>query len=168
MSRSDKDKPQGIVKQMKVTPMLSSILSQSMTSAKELKHQFFTPEHILATALKDEFVEKLLEKSGANLKQLNTSLFVYLNKEVPKVNAEAAEIIKEPVESAGFQRVMNKAVFNCIACESDVLDITDVLISMFDESNNHCSFFLKTAGVQRVSLLENITSHSGITQKCIF
>ena len=157
MSRSEKDRPQGIVKQMKVTPMLSSILSQSMTSAKQFNHQFFTPEHILATALKDQFVEQLLVKSGANLKQLNTSLFVYLNKEVPKITEEGSAIIKEPIESAGFQRIMNKAVFNCIACESDIIDITDVLISMFDEGNNHCSFFLKTAGVQRVALVENIT-----------
>ena len=158
MSSIDNNRPQGVVKQMKVTPMLSSILSKSMLTAKQFRHQFFTPEHILATALKDNFVEQLLVKSGANTKQLTESLFVYLQKEVPVINTDADDnIIKEPIESVGFQHIMNKAVFNCIACESDIIDITDVLISMFDENNNHCSFFLKKSGVERLRLVENIT-----------
>ena len=145
---------------MKVTPMLSAILSESMRVAKQYHHQFFTPEHILATALKESSIEALLVKSGANTKQFTTSLFVYLTKELPVVkkdetNDESNKI--EPIESAGFQRVMNKAVFNCIACESDIIDITDILISMFDESNNHCSYFLKTSGVDRLKLVQNIT-----------
>ena len=152
------DKPQGIVKQMKVSPMLSKILSESLLVAKDFHHEFFTPEHVLATAMKNTFVEQLLSNSGSNTKELRNQIINYLNTELPVISEEADDdIIKNPVESAGFHSIMNRAVFNCISCESDMIDITDILISMYDESRNHCSYFLKVSGVERLKLIENIT-----------
>ena len=48
--------------------MLSRILSESLLVAKDFHHEFFTPEHVLATAIRDEFVEQLLSNSGADTK----------------------------------------------------------------------------------------------------
>ena len=55
---------------MKVSTMLSRILSESLLVAKDFHHEFFTPEHVLATAIRDEFVEQLLQNSGADTKEL--------------------------------------------------------------------------------------------------
>ena len=166
MSSIEKEKPQGIVKQMRVTPMLSKILSESLLVAKDFHHQFFTPEHILATAIKNNFVEQLLTNSGSDTKELKNQVVNYLTTQLPVISPDADEsIIKNPIESAGFHSVMNKAVFNCISSDSDVIDITDVLISMYDESRNHCSFFLKTSGVERLRLLENITKARPLQKK---
>ena len=143
---------------MKVSPMLSKILSESLLVAKDFHHEFFTPEHVLATAIKNEFVEQLLSSSGSDTKELKAQIINYLNTEMPIITDNADEnIIGNPVESAGFHSIMNRAVFNCISSESDTIDITDVLISMYDESRNHCSYFLKTSGVERLKLVENIT-----------
>ena len=49
---------------------------------------------------------------------------------------------------------MNRAVFHCVSCESDIIDITDVLVSMLDEVNNHCAYYMKTSGIEKVKLLE--------------
>ena len=38
-----------------------------------------------------------------------------------------------------------------------MIDITDILLSMFDESRNYSSYFLKVCGVERLRLMENIT-----------
>lgn len=152
------DKQQGIVKQMKVSAMLSKILSESLLVAKDFHHEFFTPEHVLATALKEEFVENLLTSSGSDTKELQSDLQNYLTTKLPVLSPNAnPEFIKAPAESAGFQAMMNRAVFHCISSESDMIDITDILISMLDESKNYCSYFLKTSGIDRLKLLENIT-----------
>ena len=45
---------------MKISPMLSRILSESLLVAKDYNHQFFTPEHVLATAINFEFVENII------------------------------------------------------------------------------------------------------------
>ena len=143
---------------MKVTPALSRILSESLLAAKDLRHQFFTPEHVLASAIHDEQVENLLISSGVDTKELQNDLINYLNTKLPVISSDAnPELMKDPVESAGFQAMMNRAVFHCVASASDTIDITDILMSMLDESRNYCSYFLKTNGVDRMRLLENIT-----------
>ena len=155
---SNQEKQPGNVKQMKVSTMLSRILSESLLVAKDFHHEFFTPEHVLATAIRDEFVEQLLQNSGADTKELKTEVSNYLTTQLPVISENAnPEIIKAPVESAGFQAMMNRAVFHCISCDSDMIDITDILLSMFDESRNYSSYFLKVCGVERLRLMENIT-----------
>ena len=137
------DFSKGVVRQMKVSPMLTKILSESLLNAKQSHHQFFTPEHVLAAAIRNEFVENLLSASGADFEYLKTHLISYLNTKMPLVSENAnPELVKGPVESAGFQNMMNKAVFHCVASSSDVIDITDVLVSMYDEGRNYCSYFL--------------------------
>ena len=155
---SNQDKPQGNVKQMKVSAMLSRILSESLLVAKDFHHEFFTSEHVLATAIKDEFVEQLLENSGANTKELKNEVNNFLATKLPVISSAAnPEIIKAPIESAGFQAMMNRAVLHCVSSDSDMIDITDILISMFDENKNYSSYFLRISGVERLKLLENIT-----------
>ena len=61
---SNQEKQPGSIKQMKVSTMLSRILSESLLVAKDFHHEFFTPEHVLATAIRDEFVEQLLQNSA--------------------------------------------------------------------------------------------------------
>lgn len=138
--------------------MLSRILSESLLVAKDFHHEFFTPEHVLATAIRDEFVEQLLANSGGDTKELKAEVSNFLTTKLPVIAENAnPEIIKAPVESAGFQAMMNRAVFHCIASDSDMIDITDILLSMFDESRNYSSYFLKVCGVERLKLMENIT-----------
>ena len=143
---------------MRVSPKLSKILAESLVVAKCFHHEFFTPEHVLATAMKDEFVEGLLANSGADTKELKSDVDNYLSTRLPVISQYAnPEMIKAPVESAGFQAMMNRAVFHCVTAENDTLDITDVLLSMLDESRNYSSYFMRTSGINRLKLLENIT-----------
>ncbi len=143
---------------MKISPELTKILSESLLSAKQSHHQFFTPEHVLASALKEDFVTDLLTKSGANSKHLRDDLYSYLTSQMPVISEQAnPEFYTGPSESAGFQAMMNRAVFHCVSAESDTIDITDILISMVEESRNYCSYFLKTNGVDKLKLMENIS-----------
>ena len=135
---SVQNKQQGFIKQMKVSTMLNRILSESLLIAKDFHHEFFTPEHVLATAIKDEFVEQLLANSGSDTKELRSNVADFLATKVPVISKDAnPEILKSPVESAGFQAVMSRAVFHCISSEQDTIDITDILMSMIYESKNY-------------------------------
>lgn len=151
---------------MKVSPELTRILSESLLTAKQSHHQFFTPEHVLASAMKEESISSLLEKSGVDTKGLKDDLYNYLTSKMPVISDKAnEEIIKGPIESAGFQAMMNRAVFHCVSAENDTIDITDVLVSMLEEGRNYCSYFLKTNGIDRIKLLENISTIRPSTHK---
>ena len=139
---SNQDKPKQIVKQMKVSPELSRILSESLLSAKQSRHQFFTPEHVLAAAVKEESVMELFVQSGVDAKGLKDDLYNYLTSKMPVISEKAnEEFFPGPVESAGFQTMMNRAVYHCVSSESDIIDVPDVILSMLDDSKNFCCYF---------------------------
>ena len=165
---SDEKKQKSIVRQMKVSPMLTKILSESLAQAKSSHHEFFTPEHVLSVALENEFVCHLLTESGSDSEALKTNLQEYLSNKVPVVSENAnAEFLNAPVESMGFQSVMNRAVFHCVSSDSEMIDITDVLVSMFDEKKNYCSYYMRSSGLDKFRLLETIGRIKGVhgTQK---
>ena len=100
---------------MKVSPMLSKILSESLVQAKINRHEFFTPEHVLAVALQNEFVCHILAESGSDWEALRSNISEYLANKVPVVSENAdSKMVNAPIESAGFQSVMNRAVFHCV------------------------------------------------------
>ena len=166
MSNEKKDKT--VIRQMKVSPMLSKILSESLVQAKINRHEFFTPEHVLAVALQNEFVCHILAESGSDWEALRSNISEFLANKVPVVSENAdSKMLNAPVESAGFQSVMNRAVFHCVSSESEMIDITDVLVSMYDEKRNYCSYYLRSSGLDKFKLLETIGRIKGVhgTQK---
>ena len=165
---SDEKKQKTVVRQMKVSPMLTKILSESLAQAKSSHHEFFTPEHVLSVALENEFVCHILAESGSDAQALKDNLTDFLANKVPVVSENAkTDIINAPVESLGFQSVMNRAVFHCVSSESEMIDITDVLVSMYDEKKNYCSYYLRSSGLDKLRLLETIGRIKGVhgTQK---
>lgn len=148
---------------MKVSPLLTKILSDSLNNAKNSHHEFFTPEHVLEQALQNEFVCQLLSESGSDFNSLKTNISEYIQTKIPCISDEAnPEIVSNPIESAGFQAVMNRAVFHCVSSESDMIDITDVLVSMYEEKLNYCSYYLRSSGLDKYKLLETITKIKGV------
>ncbi len=165
---SDEKKQKTVVRQMKVSPMLTKILSESLAQAKSSHHEFFTPEHVLSVALENEFVCHILAESGSDAQTLKENITDFLANKVPVVSENAkTDIINAPVESLGFQSVMNRAVFHCVSSESEMIDITDVLVSMYDEKKNFCSYYLRSSGLDKLKLLETIGRIKGVhgTQK---
>jgi len=67
----------------------------------------------------------------------------------------------EPIQSASFQNVIERAVWHNTSAQKGELDIGDILISIFDEKESYAAFFLQREGITRLDLL-NYISH-GIT-----
>ena len=149
---------------MKVSPMLTKILSEALLEAKKSHHEFLTPEHVLISALHNDFVIQLLNESGCDTASLISKTSDYIATKVPVISETANEkfLSNAPVESAGFQAVMNRAVFHCVSSDSDFLDVTDIIVSMYEESRNYCSYFLRTTGTDKIKLLQTITKIKGI------
>lgn len=141
---------------MKISPLLGKILSEALFNVRQARHQFLTPEHILAAALNSEPVADMLGACGADINQLRSDTADFLDKKVPKHPFGADVPDSAPAETLGFQSVMNRAVFHCVASDRDAVDITDVLVSMFDEKKNYCSYILKTNGIDKQHLIEVI------------
>ncbi len=135
---------------MKISDQLKKVLEQAFNYARKSNHEFLTPEHILFSSLNNDYILNLLLLCETDVIYVRQSLEAYLNEQIPKIANKA------PIETMGYQSVMGRAIMHCASADKNVLDLIDVIVSMLDEQKNHCSFFLKKAGLTRLQLLEAI------------
>lgn len=136
---------------MILSSQLQKIITTAFDNARKLKHEFITPEHLLDASLNYSFVCDLLLVCGGNVDFIKENIQKYLS-----TNMEAVEN-REPIQTVGFQSVLERAVLSCEAAEKQEVDITDVIVSMIDESENYCSYYLRMGGIDRLRFIEIIS-----------
>jgi ATP-dependent Clp protease ATP-binding subunit ClpA len=82
----------------------------------------------------------------------------YLKDKIPKTKK------KEPIQSLGFQHVLERAILHTEFSSKGEVDIGDVLVSLYDEEQSYGSYLLKKAGLERLVLLE-VVSHGSYATK---
>jgi ATP-dependent Clp protease ATP-binding subunit ClpA len=137
---------------MKISGHVQAIINAAYNEAKVRNHGYLTPEHILYAALAFEEVQGVLAACGANLDQIRGGMESYFEQKVPVVDDT------EPTQTVGFQSVIERAVLQSQSSQKDMLEVADILVSLFDEERNYCSYYLKKAGIKRFELL-NVLSH---------
>jgi ATP-dependent Clp protease ATP-binding subunit ClpA len=138
---------------MKVSEDVQSILNAAYLDAKNRKHEFLLPEHILYAALFFDSTREIVSLCGADPDELKDELVAYFDDKVPRVEDS------EPVQSIGFQGVIERAVFHTEASSSKILEVGDLLVSILDEKESFGAYYLKKAGISRYTLL-SIISHT--------
>ncbi len=137
---------------MKISRHVQAIINAAYNEAKVRSHEYLTPEHVLYAALSFSEVQEIFTACGADLDQIRKGMENYFEQKVPVVqNAE-------PTQTVGFQSVLERAVLHSQSSQKDQLDVSDILVSLYDEERNYCAYYLRKAGVKRLELLE-VLSH---------
>jgi ATP-dependent Clp protease ATP-binding subunit ClpA len=139
-------------KDMKISGHVQAIIAAANNEAKVRNHEYLTPEHILYAALAFDEVQDVLAACGANLDQLRHGMENYFEQKVPIIAG------MEPIQTVGFQSVIERALLQSQSSQKNMLDVADILVSLFDEERNYCAYYLRKAGVRRFDLL-NILAH---------
>jgi ATP-dependent Clp protease ATP-binding subunit ClpA len=124
--------------------------------AKMRKHEYLTPEHILYASLHNDVGKDIIQGSGGDVGSLDRKILDFFNKHISTVDSE------EPVQSVGFKSVLERAIWHTTSAQKDELEVSDVLVSIFDESESFAAYFLQEEGITKYSLL-NYISH-GVSQ----
>ena len=133
---------------MTIAVELQKVLDKAVNNAKEKKHGFVTPEHILAAALELESVQDLFLICGADTDFIRSGVSSYLDKQIPHIE-EA-----EPMQTLGFQSLLQRAVMHCVSAEKKTVELTDVIVCMFDDSREYCSYYLRKGHLDKLRLME--------------
>jgi ATP-dependent Clp protease ATP-binding subunit ClpA len=140
-------------KRMKISSHVQAIINAAYTEARVRNHEYLTPEHILYAALAFDEVQGILTACGANLDLLRDGMEHYFEQKVPILIEN-----KEPFQTIGFQNVIERAVAQSQSSQKQILDIADILVSLYDQEQNYCAYYLRKLGVKRFELL-NVISH---------
>ena len=161
MNNSDNKNKDTNIRQFRTSPLLGKIMLEARFIAEDLNHLFFTPEHILSVAVKKEFIANFLKKCGANLDFLKIELNNYIVTKIPVVSQENTKqkLIEAPIDSSAFRELMSHTLFNCAATNAEVIDMLDILLSMYHNKNSFSAYCLQASGVSKDNLFASITQY---------
>lgn len=136
---------------MKVNQQVQAIFNAAYNEAKLRGHEYLTPEHILYASLSFERVRAILEACEANIEHIKVGMEAYFEQKIPAVKDQ------EPIQTAGFQSVIERAVLQSQGSGKSEVGVPEILVSLFDEERNYSAYYLRKAGVNRLHLLEVIS-----------
>jgi ATP-dependent Clp protease ATP-binding subunit ClpA len=137
---------------MEINHELNDILMASYNEAINNKHEYLTPEHLLYTCLEYNGGREIIIGAGGEVDSLKIRLEDFFSQKVASV-----EDI-EPVQSMGFQNVMERAIWHTTSAQKEELELGDVLVAMFDEEDLHAAYFMQDEGITKYDLV-NYISH---------
>ncbi|RKZ37132.1 MAG: ATP-dependent Clp protease ATP-binding subunit ClpA, partial [Gammaproteobacteria bacterium] len=139
--------------------MLSKELEFSLNiafkEAREKRHEFMTVEHLLFALLDNPAAAKVLRSCGADVDQLRRELGEYLEESTPILPADDD---RETQPTLGFQRVLQRAVFNVQSSGRKEVNGANVLVAIYGERESQAAYLLNKHGVTRLDVV-NYISH---------
>ena len=136
---------------MKISGRVQAIINAAYHEARIRNHEYLTPEHILYAALAFDDVQNILSACGADLVLLRQSMESFFEQKIPVI-ADA-----EPIQTSNFNNVIERALLSSQSAQKEMLDVADIIVSLYDEDRNYCSYFLRKAGIKRFDLIKEIS-----------
>ncbi|MBN1546633.1 MAG: ATP-dependent Clp protease ATP-binding subunit ClpA, partial [Syntrophaceae bacterium] len=137
---------------MKISDTLNQIIMAAYAEANMRHHEYITPEHLLYAALFFEEGVEIIENCGGDTQHLKTLLDRHLQE------TQTALDDRKVVQSAGFQNILERAVWHSTSAQKEVLELGDLMVSLFDEKESYAAFYLRKEGMTKLNLL-NYISH---------
>ena len=138
---------------MRISGHVQAIVDAAYNEAKLRNHEYLTPEHILYAALAFDEVQGVFTSCGADLDELKHGMENYFEQKLPVTTSG------EPTKTVGFHSIFERAVIFSRSAQKDMIDVADILVSLYDEERCYSAYYLRKAGIKRLELLQ-ILSHS--------
>ena len=144
-----------------LTPSLETAIESALGLAAELKQEYATLEHLLFALIDDEHAAEVMDACKVDLQKLRLDLTRYMNEELSGLVVDDFNGRVQP--TAGFQRVVQRAIQHVDISGRDEVTGANVLISIFSERESHAAYFLQEQDMTRYDAVSYI-SH-GVAKK---
>ena len=134
---------------------LEQTLNNLFAEAREQRYEFMTIEHLLFALLNNNSATAVLNACGANLNSLHDDLIKFIQKNSTIIN-NIDERDTQP--TIGFQRVLQRAVFNVQSSGKQEVSGANVLVAIFGERESHAVYFLNRQSITKLDIT-NYISH---------
>jgi hypothetical protein len=117
---------------------LELTLHRTLGHADERNHEYATLEHLLFALIDDVDASAVMKACKADLGPLKESVAAYIDNELETL---VTEDDREPTPTAGFQRVVQRAVRSAEALDREATG-ADLLVAMFNERESPAVWLL--------------------------
>ncbi len=134
---------------------LEQTLHRAVALAGQRRHEYATLEHLLLSLLEDADAAAVLRACSVDLAALKKSLVSYIDGELENLVTDGRE---DPKPTAGFQRVIQRAVIHVQSSGREEVTGANVLVAIFAERESHAAYFLQEQDMTRYDAV-NYISH---------
>lgn len=139
---------------------LEQALHRALALANERRHEYATLEHLLLSLLDDQDASAVMRACNVDIDALRGNLVEYVNTELANLVIDSRD---EAKPTAGFQRVIQRAVIHVQSSGREEVTGANVLVAIFAERESHAAYFLQEQDMTRYDAV-NYISH-GIAKR---
>jgi len=139
---------------------LEETLHRAVLYANERRHEYATLEHLLLALIDDPDAANVMTACNVELVALKTALTLYVDTDLAALATSDGEDAKP---TAGFQRVIQRAVIHVQSSGREEVSGANVLVAIFSERESHAAYFLQEQDMTRYDAV-NYIAH-GIAKK---
>ncbi|NBS00955.1 MAG: ATP-dependent Clp protease ATP-binding subunit ClpA [Rhizobiales bacterium] len=134
---------------------LEQALHRALALANQYHHEFATLEHLLMALTDDADAAAVMRACGVDIALLQRNLTHYIDEELLTLVSHNGDDAKP---TAGFQRVIQRAVIHVQSSGRDEVTGANVLVAIFAERESHAAYFLQEQDMTRYDAV-NYISH---------
>ena len=135
---------------------LEVTLNLAFKTAREKRHEFMTVEHLMLALLDDASASSVLKACGADMSVLRQDLIEFVDSTTPIISDTQLEQETQPTH--GFQRVLQRAVFQVNSANHSEVVGANVIVAIFSEQESQAVYFLRLQNIARIDVV-NYISH---------
>ena len=141
---------------------LEFYLNEAFLNAQNKHHEFVTLEHLLLSLLDMPEISEIIENCNGDISQLREQLKSFIDKNTPKIeNNESQEI----QTTLGFQRVLQRAVFQVQSSGQKEVKGRNVLVALFSEKKSQAAYLLSKQDITRLDIVSYISHGNDVKQQ---
>ena len=135
---------------------VQAIFETAIETAKKLQHEYVTIEHLLQAMLLDDAFIKNIQGYGANVDKLSTNINSYLTEKCNDITT--TEAIVKPKKTQAVERVLSRAFTQVLFCGRQVLESSDLFLSMLGEKRSWVYFYAQQASIDKDKLSDYLNN----------
>jgi ATP-dependent Clp protease ATP-binding subunit ClpA len=137
---------------------LEKTLHTALTNASERSHEYATLEHLLLALIEDPDAAQVMTACGVELGELADVVKQYLDQEYQSLKTQEKG---DPSPTAGFQRVIQRAILHVQSSGKDTVTGANVLVALFSERDSYAVYFLQQQDMSRLDAVSFISHGIG-------
>jgi ATP-dependent Clp protease ATP-binding subunit ClpA len=137
---------------------LEKTLHTALQHATDRTHEYATLEHLLLALVDDPEAAEVMTACGVDLGELGNVVRQYLDQEYQSLKTEDEA---DPQPTAGFQRVIQRAILHVQSSGKDTVTGANVLVALFSERDSYAVYFLQQQDMSRLDAVSYISHGIG-------
>ncbi len=137
---------------------LEKTLHTALQHATDRTHEYATLEHLLLALVDDPEAAEVMTACGVDLAELGNVVRQYLDQEYQSLKTEDEA---DPQPTAGFQRVIQRAILHVQSSGKDTVTGANVLVALFSERDSYAVYFLQQQDMSRLDAVSYISHGIG-------